>query len=139
MVLVTSEENFPALSQEALTCGIPSPSLGGFRFIVCCSPFIRLAVGKNLIVNIIGLVRVTGKAAMGRGCVKRALILMSMGQRATLTMNRKRRRLLVPILVTCQWKCRSYLLPPLVILRFDTGSVESRPFSFNSVATLQAR
>ena len=39
----------------------------------------------------------TRMSATGRGCVKRALILMSMGQRTTLAMNRQRRRLLVPL------------------------------------------
>jgi len=37
------------------------------------------------------------RSANGRSCVKRALILMSMGQRTTLAMNRQRRRLLVPL------------------------------------------
>ena len=42
-------------SEEARTRGFPSPSLGGFGFVVCCASFIRPAAGKNLIVNIIGL------------------------------------------------------------------------------------
>ena len=36
-------------------------------------------------------------SASGRGCVKRASILPSMGQRTTLAMNRQQLRLLVPL------------------------------------------
>ncbi len=53
-------ESFRGFSEEARTRGFPSPSLGGFGIVVCCASFIRLAAGKNLIVNIIGLFQATG-------------------------------------------------------------------------------
>ena len=47
-------------SEEARTRGFPSPSLGGFGFVVsCCRSLIHLAAGENLIVDISGLVQPT--------------------------------------------------------------------------------
>ncbi len=51
-------EVFRGFSEEARTRGIPSPSFGGFGFI-CCGFFIRLAAGKNLIVNTFELFQAT--------------------------------------------------------------------------------
>ncbi len=52
-------------SEEARTGGFPSPSFGGFGFVVCCASFIRRAAGKDLIVNIIGLFQATGNDRFG--------------------------------------------------------------------------
>ena len=52
-------------SEEARTRGFPSPSFGGFDFVVCCVSFIRRVAGKNLIVNITGLFQSTGNVSFG--------------------------------------------------------------------------
>lgn len=61
-------------------------------------------------------------AENGRGCVKRALILMSLGQRTTLAMDCRRLGTSGPTLVTFQSKRSSDLPPAFVILRFHTAS-----------------
>ena len=53
------------LSEESRSRGFPSPSFGGFGFVVCCAFFIRLVAGNNLIVNILGLFRATGNVGFG--------------------------------------------------------------------------
>ena len=80
-------------------------------------------------------------SANGRGWVKRGLILVSLGQRTTLAMNRQRFKSSGPTSVTYQLKFRSYLPPALVILRFDPASARSghSPYELTSVPLVRVK
>ncbi len=60
------EEPFHEFSEEARTRGFASLGFPRFAFVVNrCGLFIRLAAGKNLIVNIIGLFQATSNVRFG--------------------------------------------------------------------------